>query len=182
MARSPAKRESRPYQDAFVKIGPQTLCSDKTRVYVTAMNRRQAQARRSRGALLLMVLAFLSVLAPVLADTYLCPMAKAAQVARVAAQEHKSSCCAKAEMAPPAAPGTVQWQTACDCPELSWDAAPAEITRESLAGSQPVAVLASFLPRLIEQTATPRFILPMPLRVVAPSGPPLWVRNQAILC
>lgn len=126
-----------------------------------------------------MVLAFLSVLAPVLADTYLCPMAKAA---RAAAQEHKPSCCQKSEMAPPAAPGTVQWQTTCDCPKLAWDAAPAEISRESFASSQPTIVLASFLPLAIERLGLTEFVRPLPIRIVAPSGPPLWVRNQAILC
>jgi len=146
------------------------------------MNRRQAQTRRSRGALFLLVLAFLSVLAPVLADTYLCPMAKAARAAQAAAQDHKTSCCAKAEMAPPAAPGTVQWQTTCDCPKLAWDAAPAEISRESVASFQPVALLASFLPLAVERLGLTGFVRPLPVRIVAASGPPLWVRNQAILC
>lgn len=148
-------------------------------MYVSPMNRRQAQARRSRGALFLLVLAFLSLLAPVLADTYLCPMAKAA---RITAQEHKPSCCAKAEMTPPAAPGTVQWQATCDCPKLSWDAAPAEINRESLASSQAVTTIASFLPVLIERMSLTRFVRTPPGRIVAPSGPPLWVRHQAFLC
>lgn len=178
MARSPATRESRPewHEHRFIL---RSLCSNRTRVYVKHMNRRQAQTRRSRGALLLLVLAFLSVLAPVLADTYLCPMAKAAQAA---ALEHKPSCCAKAEMAPSAAPGTVQWQTACECPKLSWDAAPAEVSRETFTHASPVAIVASFLPFLIERTAMSRLASPMRTRTVAPSGPPLWVRNQAILC
>lgn len=146
------------------------------------MNRREAQARRTRGALLLLVLTFLSVLAPVLADSYLCPMGKAAQAARVAAQEEQPSCCQKTEMPAPAPRGTVQWQTACECPELSWDAAPAEVSRATFAQASPVAIVATFLPFLIERTAIPRFVSPRPLRIVAPSGPPLWVRNQAILC
>lgn len=132
-----------------------------------------------------MVLAFLSVLAPVLADTYLCPMAKAAQASRLtqaAAQEHQPTCCQKAEMPAPAPRGTVQWQTACECPELAWDAVPLELTRETLSRSLPVALVASSLPFLIERTAIPRFVSPRPVRIVAPSGPPLWVRNQAILC
>jgi len=129
--------------------------------------------------MLLLVLAFLSVLAPVLADTYLCPMAKAA---RAAAVEHKPSCCAKSEMAPPAAPGTLQFQATCDCPKLAWDAAPAEISRETIKSSAPVAMVASFLPQFVERLSLPQFVRPMPVRVVAPSGPPLWVRNQAILC
>lgn len=148
-------------------------------MYVTLMNRRQAQTRRSWGALLLLVLAFLSVLAPVLADTYLCPMAKAA---RIASQEHKPSCCAKTEMAPPAASGTLQFQSICNCPKLSWDAYPAEITRESVVSSQPAAITSSFLPLLTERMNLTRFVRPMPARIAAPSGPPLWVRNQAILC
>lgn len=146
------------------------------------MNRREAQARRSRGALFLLVLAFLSILAPVLADTYLCPMGKAAQAARVAAQEEQPSCCQKAEMPPPAPRGAVQWQAACECPELAWDAAPAEFVRETHSRTQHDALVATFLPLLIERTALPRLVAPLPTRSAAPSGPPLWVRHQAILC
>lgn len=132
-----------------------------------------------------MVLAFLSVLAPVLADTYLCPMAQAAQASgltQAAAQEHQPTCCQKAEMPEPAPRGTVQWQTACECPKLAWDAAPAEVSRATFAQASPVAIVATFLPFLIERTVIPRFVSPRPVRIVAPSGPPLWVRNQAILC
>jgi hypothetical protein len=129
--------------------------------------------------MLLLILAFLSVLAPVLADTYLCPMAKAA---RAAALEHKPSCCAKSEMAPPAAPGTLQFQSTCDCPKLSWDAAPAELSRESFKATQTVALAVALVPLVLERVSLPRFVRPMPTRIAAPSGPPLWMRNQAILC
>jgi len=129
--------------------------------------------------MLLLILAFLSVLAPVLADTYLCPMAKAA---RVAVLEHKPSCCAKSEMAPPATPGTLQFQSACDCPKLSWDAVPAELSRESFKGTQTVALAVPPVHLVLERVSLPRFVCPMPVRIVAPSGPPLWLRNQTILC
>ena len=135
------------------------------------MNHRR-QHRRSAGALWLLVLALVSVLAPAWADSYLCPMAKASQV---------RSCCAKTEAMPSvASPGQPQIQRACDCPKLSWSSDASDQVREMRSGTENLAVLD--LPA-IQPSRALLAVAPVRVRLfTARSTPPLWLRNQAILC
>lgn len=149
------------------------------------MNGRRTQARRTWGAMLLLAIALLSILAPVLADSYLCPMAQAAQASRnahAAALEEEPTCCSKATMPPSPPLGSVQWQGACDCPQVVWDAAPAELLREAPRGVVPATFVAVFDAIVLKSNSSRHRFLTKPPSAVVPSGPPLWVRNQAILC
>jgi hypothetical protein len=135
--------------------------------------------------MLLLAIALLSILAPVLADTYLCPMAQAAQASRnahAAALEEEPTCCSKASMPPPAPAGSVQWQGSCDCPQVVWDAAPAELLREAPRGVLVAPMVAVVEAIVFKPISSRHRFVPKPPSAVVPSGPPLWVRNQAILC
>lgn len=138
---------------------------------------RTRRQRRGKGALWLLVLAVVSVLAPVWADTYVCPMAKQAQA-------KAKSCCAKAEVAlHQAIPGQSQLEPPCDCPKLSWSANPADQVRELRTGAGPSAELAMDLPRPPVSVGSPATAIRVPRRTaVFRSSPPLWRVNQAILC
>ena len=139
------------------------------------MDRNQRHHRRA-GASWLLLLAVVAVLAPVWADTYVCPMAKAAP-------QEPPSCCARTEVAPLQAPlGTAQLEPPCDCPKLSWNAGAADQARELRTGSDPAPALAIFLPSPLAartNSVTQCFLRP---ELVLRAAPPLWRLNQAILC
>ena len=127
------------------------------------------------SAWLLLFVAFGSILAPIRADAYLCPMAKAAL-------EHKPSCCAHETMAPASPPGTQQFQATCRCPKLHWDAASADRTQESPCLRHHATGLIASLPAFVT-TCSPSRATRLPVAATAQgSGPPLWVLHQAILC
>jgi hypothetical protein len=140
------------------------------------MDHRQTIRRRT-GALWLLVLALVSVLAPVFADTYVCPMAKAARV-------HLAPCCARNATAMPATPipGRPQMQVPCDCPKLSWTADVNDQVSELRAGSDNTVALGE-LPAALVLIHTPVRFVPRAIdRQTARSSPPLWLRNLSILC
>jgi len=124
-----------------------------------------------------LLLAVVSVLAPVWADSYVCPMARQA-----AAQVR--SCCAKAEVAHlRATPGNPQVEPPCDCPKLTWSADAADQVRELRPGAGPSTAPAMDLPRPAAIVATNSVAPRVPRRDAGPrSAPPLWRLNQAILC
>ena len=139
------------------------------------MDRTQRHRRRG-GALWLLLLALVSVVAPVWADTYVCPMAKEAL-------EATSACCTKAPVAHQAIPGAPRLEAPCDCPELSWTADPADHVRELRTGSDQTFALSIDPPRAAVLAATKSVAAHAPPRQAAPrSTPPLWRLNQAILC
>lgn len=139
------------------------------------MDRRKTTRRRN-GAFWLLLLAFVSVLAPVFANSYVCPMAKAAR-------EHIKPCCEKtASLQGTATPGHPQVEPPCDCPKLSWSADVNDQVRELRTGSENIVGLLEFpalvLTNFIEaQTPVRRFD-----HLVNRVSPPLWLWNQSILC
>lgn len=138
------------------------------------MDRPQRHRRRG-GALWLLLLALVSVVAPVWADTYVCPMAREAL-------QTTSVCCTKAPVAHQAIPGSPRLEPPCDCPELSWVANPVDHVRELRTGSDQTFALSVDPPRSTLLVATRSVSPPAPPRAAPRSTPPLWRLNQAILC
>lgn len=136
---------------------------------------RNTHTTRRRKALLSLLLFVLAVFAPILADTYLCPMAREAKA-------RQASCCqAKAVQATVAVPGQSQLERSCDCPKLSWTDGLVDQSREQRSGMDPVSATVAALPLLallpgtapthgLSESQTPR------------SSPSLWIRNQSIRC
>jgi len=138
---------------------------------------RRTRHRRRAGALWLLVLAFVSVLAPVWADSYLCPMAKKALA-------ETKSCCAKTEAAHLASvPGAPRVEPPCDCPKLSWSADAADHVRELRTGSEQTIAIVADIPRLRVVLSTFSVTSsPESDRSARASAPPLWRLHQSILC
>jgi hypothetical protein len=138
------------------------------------MGRNQRQRRRY-GAFWLLLLALVSVVAPVQAQTYLCPMAKEAL-------EQVASCCSKVPQVHQAIPGSPRLEPPCDCPELSWNASPGDQARELRVLDRTVA-LSAVVARTATSLATKSVSTHAPPRAPPPRlAPPLWRLNQAILC
>ena len=140
-----------------------------------AMDRRNRR-NRTTGACWLLLLVLVSVIAPVWAETYVCPMAKAEL-------DQVKPCCAKtAVLHRQATPGNPQIEPACDCPKLSWSADATDQVRELRSASDNTVALHEI----------PAVLLVVPTISVGPRSnieravsrflPPLWLRNQSILC
>jgi hypothetical protein len=139
------------------------------------MDRRQTTYRR-RGAFWLLLMALVSVVAPVFADTYVCPMA-------AAANEDVSPCCAKSIAAQQtSAPGSATFQASCDCPKLSWAADVNDQVRELRTGSENNIALLSPIPVVRTSLVVGSNAVRRIHRETNRSSPPLWLRNQSILC
>jgi len=134
------------------------------------MDRKSRRIAGWKGRLLL-VLAFVAAVGPAWASTYLCPMARAE------APSIHSSCCAHKE----AGTGTftVALRDACHCPIPAWQAS-AAVQEKSI----PVPVVACGVPEAGNVPSPVAVSTPNSMRPVAvvPTGPPLWVRHQSILC
>lgn len=127
---------------------------------------------------MLLALALVSVLAPVWANTYLCPMAQAAQAAR----EQATCCESSAGLHGQVLPGQARLEPPCDCPQLTWSSDAADQTRESRSFFAAAPVVREASPSLLLPRSAPVAILPHPDRWRPASAPPAWLRNQAILC
>lgn len=127
---------------------------------------------------MLLALALVSVLAPVWANTYLCPMAKAAQAAR----EHATCCESTAGLHDQASPGQPRLEPTCDCPQLTWSSDAADQIRDTRSIHSPLALVREMppfelAPRPLQAAAFPRLD-----RWRSVAAQPAWLRNQAILC
>jgi len=137
---------------------------------------RRLTTRRRRGAFWLLLLTLVSVVAPVLADSYVCPMAKMAA-------EQVSSCCAKT-IEPPdtSTPDSPRFEPACDCPKLSWTVDANDMVRDLRIGSENASA-STEVPRLV---LTNPVVLRISVRAIdrypSRSSPALWLQNQSILC
>jgi len=139
------------------------------------MDRRKT-TRQRKGAIWLLLLALVSVLAPVFADSYVCPMAKAAR-------EQVSPCCAKTtSLHGTAVPGRPQVEPPCDCPKLSWSADVNDQVRELRTGSETTIGLSETFPQVLTNLVVARTSVRRIDHRVDRSSPPLWLRNQSILC
>ena len=141
-----------------------------------AMDRRSQRTRRT-GSILLLFLALVSIAAPVLADSYLCPMARAAS-------EHTPTCCDKTPTPPERLlAGIPQFQEACHCPQLSWGDLPSDQVRD-LRTSPAQVHLFAVLPSWLVADATPsKADLPEePRRIPIRTSFPLWLLHQSFLC
>lgn len=129
---------------------------------------RSRQRAGVRGIFLL-VLACVAAVGPSWASTYLCPMARA--------EAPKASCCA--HKVPKSGTFSVSLREACHCPIPAWQAGAAD--QERIAPQIEASLLAAPVPGLLTvgTFAAPRTL---PISAAVPTGPPLWVRNQAILC
>lgn len=127
---------------------------------------------------MLLALALVSVLAPVWANTYLCPMAQAAQAAR-----EQATCCEPATgLHGNVLAGEPRMEPPCDCPQLSWSSDAVDQTRETrYSFASAPALRESPLSVPVPRSAS-LAILPHPDRWRAASAQPAWLRNQAILC
>jgi len=131
------------------------------------MSNRRHQRAGLKGILLL-ALACVAAVGPSWASTYLCPMARA--------EAPKASCCAHKSKT---GTFTVSLREACHCPVPAWQVGAADQERTS--PQVETSVLNAPQPLVCGVTA---FIVPriLPILAAVPTGPPLWVRNQSILC
>lgn len=129
-------------------------------------------------ALLSLLLVLVSVAAPVLAETYVCPMAKAAKEA----MDQKPSCCSPQNMAASVDPNSPSWSRTCDCPKLSWDQSVTDQTRQN--GSESAPVLSAWLldTDLSVSAPTRLHLRTLPIASHLDAQPPLWLQNQSIRC
>ncbi len=114
-------------------------------------------------------------MAPVWADTYLCPMAKEVR--------EQASCCAKStSLNGPATAGQERLEPPCDCPKLSWSSDATDQVREPRSISDNTPAIREF--PLFSQASRP--VLSAAFRRFDPlrggATEPMWLRNQAILC
>lgn len=130
---------------------------------------RSRQSRAGLKGVFLLVLACVAAVGPSWASTYLCPMARL--------EAPKASCCA--HRAPKAGTFAVSLREACHCPVPAWQAGASDQERtspqiEASGLSAPVALVLT-----VTAFPAPRVL---PILAAVPTGPPLWVRNQSILC
>lgn len=114
-------------------------------------------------------------MAPVWADTYLCPMARKAR--------EQPACCAKsAALHAQPAPGRESLEPPCDCPKLSWSSDATDQVRELRSISDNALAVREFplFARTVRPVLYAAFRRFDPLRGGATE--PTWLRNQAILC
>lgn len=131
-------------------------------------------ARKNTGLVLrwaLLALALLSVLAPVWADIYRCPMQREAD-------RRAASCCERALQADADAYGA--WERACDCPKVVWQIQPGDRT-PVLLGPDSVLVAVSDVAFALPVRRATGSVRGVRLSGV-PEGPPLWLRFRSILC
>lgn len=121
----------------------------------------------------LLILGILSVLAPVWANVYVCPMERARE-------KILPACCAKAE-APVTQAGT-RFAPPCDCPRLVWQAGETDLVRAFQIGSVDMAPIPAVLPWVRESWKAPASVPPDSRERGASLPPPLWMRNLSIRC
>ncbi len=130
---------------------------------------------RLAKALLSLLLVLVSVAAPVVAQTYVCPMAKASS-------ESAPSCCVQAALDASRQAGDPLWSRTCDCPKITWDLVVTDPTRQSASTGQVAPSYAVALPSAellyAVQTQVGAGV------AVRESGPPkrLWLQHQVIRC
>ncbi len=130
---------------------------------------------RLAKALLSLLLVLVSVAAPVVAQTYVCPMAKASS-------ESAPSCCVQAALDASRQAGDPLWSQSCDCPKISWDLVVTDPTRQSASTGQ---VAPSYVVALPSAVQLPSVHTQVGAGVaVRESGPPirLWLQHQVIRC
>ena len=135
------------------------------------MERRGRRLAGWKGRLLL-VLALVAAFGPSWAANYLCPMARAE------APAIRSSCCAHRVAAKSPAAAT-SFREACHCPIPKWQASAS--VQERVAVGPDIDIPHSALEPLRFRPSPTAPAAPAP-SVVEPTGPPLWVRHQSILC
>lgn len=142
------------------------------------MDRFHRIRRRAKVAWMLLALALVSVLAPVWADMYLCPMAEAARDAR-----EQATCCDKsAGLHGQVAPSQERLEPPCDCPKLSWSSDATDQVRELRSISDNTPAIREF--PLFAQTARPILSVVSRQFDLRRGGATerAWLRNLAILC
>ena len=137
--------------------------------YVHAMSNRAHQRTGWRGSFLF-ILALVAAVGPSWAANYLCPMARSESV--------RPACCAHRHASSATAGASLR--VACHCPVPSWQVGAVNqgLNRAEFVPAVSVAP-APVLAIVLSRAAPIANVLPS---VVWASGPPLWVRNQAILC
>lgn len=120
----------------------------------------------------LLILGILSVLAPVWASVYVCPMERAGD------EQILSTCCAQADAS--ASQAKARFEPSCDCPRVVWQGGETDLVRGFQASSLDVSIQA-VLPWFRESRIAPASV-PPDLRERVSALPPLWMRNLSIRC
>lgn len=139
------------------------------------MGGRQAIANRRTGWAF-MVVAWLAVLLPVWGNLYECPMSRSEPSTEL-------GCCpSSAHLPAPESSASPWFDVGCDCPSVTWEALPAEAVRDLRSDFTPAGPW--IVVRYGKPSPTPaRAVSSQPvLAAAAPSGPPLWLRNQSLRC
>ncbi|MBK8802790.1 MAG: hypothetical protein IPN71_12175 [Fibrobacteres bacterium] len=141
------------------------------------MDRRKHSLNRAK-ALLLFVLLLVSVAAPVIDQTALCPMAQAAK----AANTLEPTCCSHQSLAADIDSVTPLWTQTCDCPELSWDVSVADQNRQN--GEKSAPVVSEWIEGIPLSVSVPARLQArmVPLARHVADLTPLWLQNQSIRC